>query len=103
MSSSNGAHDRRAEVVTLREVAAVVREPVGDRRALDTLGDAGHLQVMGEIDDGAHDGGGARVLEDRHDELLVEFDLVDGQFPQILQPAESAPEIVDRHANSALA
>jgi len=64
------------------------------------LGDRGHTQRVGQVDQGPHDADGAVALRHRRDEAAVDLDLVDLQRAQPQQRRVAGAEVVeaDRHA-----
>jgi hypothetical protein len=49
-------------------------------RVLHALSDSCHIQSMRQINDSAHDGVGARVCQYIADQVLIDFDFIDGQL-----------------------
>jgi hypothetical protein len=63
-------------------------------RVLHALSDSCHIQSMRQINDSTHDGVGARVCQYIADQVLIDFDFIDGQLAQVGQCRVAAAEIV---------
>ncbi len=79
----------------LRGVAAQFAEAIQGFLILHTFGHYLELQVVREIDAGAHDGGVVIVAHHADDEGLVDLDGIDRQLLQVGQRGVAGSEIVN--------
>jgi len=77
-------------------------KPRCDLGGLHALGNGRHVKRVSQLDDGPDDGLGARICQYVDDQVLVEFDFIDGQLAQIGQCRVAAAEIVERDMNTVL-
>src|SRR5688572_17451992 len=74
---------RAGDEEALRVVAAKPLQLVEDRRGLDALGRGGDLEVVREVDRGAHERPVAAVAQESRDIRAIDLDLVHRQLPQL--------------------
>jgi hypothetical protein len=95
-----GGGKRLAVVVALGDVTGVAREHGCGGRGFDAFCHGGEAQIVGQVDDRAHNRCDAGVLGDRRSERAVEFDLVDRQVAEVVQRGVSAAEVVDGNGDA---
>src|SRR5690606_20762550 len=100
-SDEVGGH-RRAEVFPLREVAAELRQDLGLRWALDSLGDRDEAESSRDRDRGLGDGSGRRIPTEAGDESAVHLDRRKRESLQLAERRLTGAEVVERQANAEL-
>ena len=88
----HGAPEQEA----LGEVAALVGEPIEIGVAFDSLGGRLEAQARADLDDGVDQLGPFAALLEIGDVALVDLDLVEAQFAQMMEAGIARAEIVER-------
>ena len=72
--------DRRTVEDALGDFTSTVAQPFRYVSVLDAFGDRRHIQGMRQVDDGPHDGFGARIGQHVSDQVVVDLNFVDGRL-----------------------
>ena len=92
--------DRLAEVEALKGIAAGRLQELNLCPLFDTFGDGGHAKVFRQGDDGAHNGGFARLQMHILHEGTVDLQLLHRQAFQIGQRRVAGTKIIDGKADT---
>ncbi len=90
-----GRGQRWAEIIALGDVATEAGQYLAGRAVFHPFGNRLEPQVVGEIDHGAHDRAGTRVLSHVLHEGPVDLEVVEWQIFEIGQRGIGSPKVVD--------
>ena len=85
---------RASEQITLAEGAALLGQPTEIGRGFDSLGRGLQAQARPELDDGVDELGSLIALVERSDVALVDLELVESQFPEVVKARITRAEVV---------
>src|ERR671936_1743697 len=92
--------DRPAEEETLCLLAAKTAQEMLLAFVLDAFGDYREAKRMRHLDDGAHDGGVAALLQDAGDERAVDLQRGERKAREVSEARVARAEVIDRDANA---
>ena len=91
---------RATEQIALAEVAALTRKPIEVGLVFDSLGRRLEAQARADLDDGVDQFGPIAALLEIGDIALVDLDLVEAQFAQMLEAGIAGAEVVESNLDA---